>query len=526
MSGNNSLRCAFCEAPLARSFADLGMQPLCESFLPADRLHEMEPFYTLHAYVCDQCFLVQVPAVVPPEDIFTDYAYFSSYSQSWLDHATRYTEGVVERFGLGRQSFVIELASNDGYLLRNFVARGIPCLGVEPAANVAEVAVERGVPTLVKFFGMDAAAELAAEGRQADLVIGNNVFAQVPTPHDFVGGIARVLKPDGVLTLEFPHLVRLIEGNEFDTIYHEHFFYFSFTTARRILEHHGIRVFDVEELPTHGGSLRMYGCLRESRAHAMTPRVAAMERLEAEYGIEDSGTYDRFQERVMKTKRRLLDFLIAARNEGKRIVAYGAPGKGNTLLNYCGIGTDLIDYAVDLSEYKQGRYTPGTHIPIFHPSRLRETQPDYVLILPWNLKDEITQQHAYIAEWGGRFVVPIPETRILERSDHVPETAGTASSHADLGAELRRRGYYAGPLARLVREGRLSSETAEAVWQLIESDEDETARLPRVPRRASPTLTERAHAQSSEYRLLERLLREGHVSKESKEAVRRLLEAS
>jgi SAM-dependent methyltransferase len=410
-------QCAFCGAPLTRSFADLGMQPLCENFLTSEQLHDMEPFYPLHAFVCDQCFLVQVPAVVPPEDIFTDYAYFSSYSQSWLDHATRYTDEVVDRFGLSERSFVIELASNDGYLLKNFVDRGIPCLGVEPASNVAEAAVQRGVPTLVKFFGMDTAAELAAEGRLADLVIGNNVFAHVPTPHDFVGAIAQMLKPDGVLTLEFPHLVRLIEGNQFDTIYHEHFFYFSFATARRVLEHHGIRVFDVEELPTHGGSLRVFACLQPSGAHAVTARVAAMEQLEARYGVEDSATYDRFDERVLAVKMRLLDFLIAAKNDGKRTVAYGAPGKGNTLLNFCGIRTDLIDYAVDLSEYKQGRFTPGTHIPIFPPDRLRETKPDFVLILPWNLQDEITRQHSYIFEWGGRFVVPIPETRVLEQEE-------------------------------------------------------------------------------------------------------------
>jgi SAM-dependent methyltransferase len=367
--------------------------------------------------VCSACFLVQVPHSVAPEEIFSEYAYFSSYSDSWLAHASDYVEVAARRFRLDERSLVVELASNDGYLLRNFVERGIPCLGIEPARNVAESARRLGVPTLVEFFDDGLARRLAARGTLADLVIGNNVLAQVPAVHDFVSGIARLLKPDGVLTLEFPHLLRLVEGNQFDTIYHEHFFYFSLLTVRNILGCHGLRVFDVEELRTHGGSLRVYACLETSAAHEVTGRVTAIEEIERAWGVGRLERYATFQERVAEVKRSILEFLIDARRGGHHIVAYGAPGKGNTLLNYCGIRTDFIDYAVDRSPVKQGLYTPGTHIPILAPERMRETRPAFVVVMPWNLRDEIVAQHRYIAEWGGRFVIFLPDVQIERSGD-------------------------------------------------------------------------------------------------------------
>lgn len=404
-------RCRFCGKPLSRTFVDLGMSPLCESFLSAEQLDRMEPFYPLTVRVCDSCFLVQLSEYVRPDEIFTDYAYFSSFSTSWLDHARRYTEMIAERLKLGRESLVFEIASNDGYLLQYFVQKGIPALGVEPAANVARAAVERGVPTWVGFFGSQSAGRLASEHGHADLAIGNNVLAQVPDLNDFVEGFRILLKPEGVATLEFPHLLRLIEGTQFDTIYHEHFSYFSFLTAEAIFARHGLRLFDVEELPTHGGSLRIYATPRENAAAAETPRVAAMRALEREAGLATPARYATFPEQVHRVKRELLKFLIAARERGKTVAGYGAPGKGNTLLNYCGIRTDLLDYTVDRNPHKHGKFLPGTHIPIFPPERIRETRPDYVFILPWNLKDEIMSQLSYVREWGGRFLVPIPEVR-------------------------------------------------------------------------------------------------------------------
>ncbi len=404
-------RCRFCRAPLSRTFVDLGMSPLCESFLSADQLDRMEPFYPLTVRVCGSCFLVQLSEYVKPADIFSDYAYFSSYSTSWLDHVSRYTDMITERLGLGPRSRVVEIASNDGYLLQFFVKKGIPVLGVEPAANVAKAAEEKGVPTWVGFFGAASAERLAAEGGRADLMIGNNVLAQVPDLNDFVEGYRILLSPEGVATLEFPHLLRLMEGNQFDTIYHEHFSYFSFSTAARIFERHGLALFDVEELPTHGGSLRIYAAHHGSRRAAETPRVSAMRKLEEDAGFSRIETYSRFSERVDRVKRDLLKFLIAAREGGKTVAGYGAPGKGNTLLNYCGIRTDLLDYTVDRNPHKHGRFLPGTHIPIFPPERIRETRPDYIFILPWNLKDEIMSQLSYVREWGGRFLVPIPEVR-------------------------------------------------------------------------------------------------------------------
>ena len=390
---------------------DLGASPLCESFLTAGQLNQMEPFYPLRADVCEQCWLVQLESYVAPEAIFTEYAYFSSYSDSWVRHARDYTELATERLSLGPDSLVVELASNDGYLLQHFVAGGVPVLGIEPARNVAEAAEARGVPTLTEFFDEELAGRLAAEGRQADLVAANNVLAQVPDLNSFVAGIARLLKPAGVVTVEFPHLARLMEGNQFDTIYHEHFSYFSFGTARRIFARHGLELFDVEELPTHGGSLRIWG--RHAAAEgAVSGRVAELAAREAAAGLETPAPYAGFGQRVVETKRKLLAFLTAVKAQGATIAGYGDPGKGNTLLNYCGIRTDFLDYTVDRNPYKHGRYTPGTHIPIFPPERLAETQPDYILILPWNLKDEIIEQLAYTREWGVRFVVPIPEVTV------------------------------------------------------------------------------------------------------------------
>ena len=404
--------CRFCGAGLERTFVDLGMSPLCETYPAAADFNRGEVYYPLHVFVCGQCFLVQLEEYESPEEIFGDYPYFSSYSDSWLKHAERYCEKMVERLELNERKFVVEVASNDGYLLQYFVRRHVPVLGIEPAANVAEVAVEKGVPTLVQFFGAKLAAGLAAEGRRADLVLGNNVLAQVPDLNDFVEGLEILLKPEGVLTLEFPHLLRLIERNEFDTIYHEHFSYFSLLTTVRILEAHGLKVFDVEELASHGGSLRVYACRTEGQAHKIEAAVRRVIAEEEHAGLASLEGYSAFRDQVKKTKLALVDFLVTAAREGKRVAGYGAPGKSATLLHYCGIGKDLIEYTVDRSPYKQGRFLPGTHIPIHPPDRIYKTKPDYVVILPWNLKDEIMKQLQPIREWGGRFVVPIPEVAI------------------------------------------------------------------------------------------------------------------
>jgi SAM-dependent methyltransferase len=404
--------CRFCGATLQRTFADLGMSPLCETYPSAADLNRGETYYPLHAYVCEQCFLVQLGEYESPESIFSDYPYFSSYSDSWLKHCENYCNTMMARLGLSQGSFVVEVASNDGYLLQYFVQRGVPVLGIEPAGNVAKVAVEKGVPTLVRFFGAQLAEELAAEGHSADLVLGNNVLAQVPNLNDFVEGLRILLKPEGVLTLEFPHLLRLIERNEFDTIYHEHFSYFSMLTTARILEAHGLRPFDVEELTTHGGSLRVYACRAQNQVRDLETSVRKVMAEEESSGLGSAEGYNRFGQEVKKTKLALLDFLLTAARQGKTVAGYGAPGKSATLLHYCGIGKDLIGYTVDRSPHKQGRFLPGTRIPIYHPSRISETKPDYVVILPWNLKGEIMQQLRFIRQWGGRFVVPIPEVRV------------------------------------------------------------------------------------------------------------------
>jgi len=405
--------CLFCGSRNLHSVVDLGMSPLCESYVPAERLNSMEPFYPLHAFFCADCFLVQLDEYVSREDIFTEYAYFSSYADSWVEHMKRYANMITERLGLNANSFVVEVASNDGYLLQHFVAAGIPVLGIEPAANVAKVAIEKGVPTLVRFFGEETARELAAQGRKADLVCGANVLAQVPDVNDFVQGLKTILKPSGVVTIEFPHLMRLIDENQFDTIYHEHFSYFSLLSAANILRKHGLVIFDVDEIPTHGGSLRIYACHAGDESHPVSARVTDLRTRELARGFDRVESYRSFAEKVRETKRKLLEFLISARREGKTVVGYGAPGKGNTLLNYCGIRTDFLDYTVDRNTYKQGKYLPGTHIPIYAPEKIRETRPDYVLILPWNFKDEIIRQNAYIREWGGKFVVPIPEVTVV-----------------------------------------------------------------------------------------------------------------
>ena len=405
--------CRFCQSPLHDTVVDLGMSPLCESYLPADRLNVMEPFYPLHVYVCRECWLVQLEQYVSAEHIFTEYAYFSSFADSWVQHARDYTEKMIDRFGYGPSSHVIELASNDGYLLQWFVKAGVPALGIEPAANVAAAAEERGVPTLVRFFGVELAEELAADGRRADLLLGNNVLAQVPDLNDFVAGMKIALAPGGVLTMEFPHVLRLIDENQFDTIYHEHFGYFSAHTTRTIFRHHGLELFDVEEIPTPGGSLRVYARHQEDDNKPVEAAVGALLAREEAFGLTDLNRYERFSAQVEATKHAIVELLIGLKREGKRVAGYGAPGKGNTLLNYCGIRTDLLEFTVDRNPYKQGMFLPGTHIPILAPEEIERRRPDYLFILPWNFRDEIMTQMSGIRDWGGRFIVPIPSPRIV-----------------------------------------------------------------------------------------------------------------
>jgi len=407
------LNCRFCNARLEHVFADLGSSPLANSYLPPDRMLAMEPRFPLTVYVCSECFLVQLPEFETAEAIFSDYAYFSSFSDSWVAHAKRYSELMIDRFGLGDQSLVMEIASNDGYLLQHFKAVGVPVLGIEPAANIAAHAeAEMGIPSRVEFFGSDLARRLVEEGIRPDLLLGNNVFAHVPPLNDFVEGMKIVLAPEGVITLEFPHLMRLMDENQFDTIYHEHYSYYSFQVVVALFASHGLTVFDVEELPTHGGSLRVYGRHEEDSTKPVADRVGELLGREEARGFGKLETYLSFDERIRETKRRFWDFANEAKRAGKQIVGYGAPAKGNTFLNYCGAGTDVLDYTVDRSPAKHGNYLPGTRIPIHEPSRIFETRPDYVLILPWNLRDEISEQMAGIREWGGKFVVAIPEPTI------------------------------------------------------------------------------------------------------------------
>ena len=407
-------KCRCCGEPLSKTFIDLGYSPLANSYLNATQLNAAEKSYPLHAFVCDKCLLVQLGEFESPDAIFSDYAYFSSFSSSWVEHARRYCDMMVERFGFGSEHSVIEIASNDGYLLQWFKAKGIMVLGVEPAANIATVAwLTKGIPSIVKFFGVETAKQMVAYGNTADLLLGNNVLAHVPDVHDFVGGMKILLKPKGIVTLEFPHLQDLIEQSQFDTIYHEHFSYFSFRSAKKIFELHGLRLFDVEEIPTHGGSLRIFGRHDFAEDIAISDRVSGLLQKEERAKLDRIAAYENFWAKVKNTKLKLLRFLVDAKEGGKSVVGYGAPAKGNTLLNYCGVGRDFLDYTVDRSPYKQGMFLPGSHIPIYHPDKLRETKPDYVLILPWNLKDEIMEQTAFIREWGGKWVVPIPEARIV-----------------------------------------------------------------------------------------------------------------
>ena len=405
--------CRLCNGPLETTLVDLGMSPLCESYLTVDQINQMEPYYPLHVLVCGGCFLVQLQEYVKPESIFGEYAYFSSYSTTWVEHARRYCEMIKARFGLDSKSQVLEIASNDGYLLHHFLPLGIRVIGIEPAANVAKAAQEKNIPTLVKFFGLALARQLASEGCSADLVIGNNVLAQVTDLNDFTAGIAHVVAPNGVITLEFPHLERLINENQFDTIYHEHFSYFSLVAIDRLARRHGLRVFDVEQLSTHGGSLRVY-LSRADSGYAISPSVDALLAHEREIGFEDLTSYTRFATRVYHTKRQLLSFLIECKEKGAKVCGYGAPGKGNTLLNYCGIGTDFLDFTVDRNPYKHGRFTPGMHIPIYPVSAIDDARPDYLLILPWNLRHEIVEQMRYVGDWGCKIVVPIPTVEVID----------------------------------------------------------------------------------------------------------------
>lgn len=405
--------CRFCGASLTRTFADLGLTPPSNSYVRPDAADLGETFLPLHAFVCGSCFLVQIGEYRSPQAIFEDYAYFSSFSDSWLAHAKRYSAAITERLRLGPKHLVVELASNDGYLLRNFKELGIPCLGVEPAKNVAKVAVDKGIPTVAEFFGTALARRLVSEGRRADLLLGNNVLAHVPDLNDFVSGMKLLLAPGGTITMEFPHLQRLVEGNQFDTIYHEHFSYFSFVAVERVFAKAGLAVFDVEELPTHGGSLRVYARHAEGDARPATAAARELAARERALGYERLETYDAFAEGVRRTKRDLLTLLIALKRDGKRLAGYGAPAKGNTLLNYCGIGPDFLDYTVDRSPHKQGTLLPGSRIPVRAPEALKETKPDFVVILPWNLKDEIVSQTSFIREWGGKHIVPIPVPAVL-----------------------------------------------------------------------------------------------------------------
>jgi SAM-dependent methyltransferase len=405
--------CRFCDAPLKHRFVDLGSTPLANAYLTEEQLNKPEPSYPLRAFVCSECWLVQADAFVPPEDIFSHYAYFSSYSDGWVEHARQFTIMARKRFGLDATSQVIEVASNDGYLLKHFVEAGVPVLGIEPAENVAEVARQIGVPTEARFFGKETAADLVSRGLAADIVIGNNVLAHVPDINDFVGGLSAVLKPDGVVSVEFPHLLRLMENIQFDTVYHEHFYYLSLLAVEKVFAAHGLKIFDVEELPTHGGSLRVLACRATSMVHAIGRGLAKVRADEAAAGFDKVETYEAFQSRVAPIKDGLLAFLAEAKRSGKKVAAYGAAAKGNTLLNFCGVGTDLIEYVVDRNPHKQGHFLPGSRLPIYAPEKMDETQPDYVLILPWNIKNEVVAANSRVGAWGGRFAVAVPELTVL-----------------------------------------------------------------------------------------------------------------
>jgi len=407
-------RCRLCAAVMSRTFIDLGMSPLANSYRKPEQLNSMEPFFPLRVWICDSCLLVQLQEFESPRNIFGEYAYFSSYSETWLRHIEAYSDAVVQRFGLDASTTVIEIASNDGYLLQYFQKRGISVLGIEPAENVAEVARKKGIPTISRFFGTESARDLVKAGKRPSLLVANNVLPHVPDLNDFIAGLKLLLGSEGILTMEFGYLVRLMAANEFDTIYHEHFSYFSFLSAQAALKRHGLVVFDVEELPTHGGALRLYVKHRDDVSKPVASRVKELSSREHDLGVDRLQFYESFPEQVRETKRKLLDFLIAAKRQNKSIVGYGAPAKAVTLLNYCGIRTDFLDYTVDINPAKQGHFLPGVGIPIYPPDKLSDTKPDYVLILPWNLRDEVVLQRNYIRSWGGRFVVPIPVVQVLD----------------------------------------------------------------------------------------------------------------
>jgi len=410
----NSIKCRFCKSPLQHSFADLGMSPLANSYLGTAGLRKMEPFYPLHIFVCENCYLVQLPEFSSPEEIFSDYAYFSSYSDSWLEHCRTYVEHMIGRFSVDSSSMVVEIGSNDGYLLQYFKERGVPVLGVEPARNVAQVAETAGIPTVVRFFSVETARELVEDGKKADVVLGNNVLAHVPALNNFVQAMKILLKPKGVITMEFPHLMRLMAENQFDTIYHEHFSYFSLITVDEVFAKHGLALFDVEELSTHGGSLRIYARHIEDTSKSIGHSVSALKAKEEAAGFAQLQHYLSFHEKIEEIKRKILTLLISLKEEGKSIVGYGAPAKGNTLLNYCGIRSDFLDYTVDRNPHKQGHFLPGSHIPIYSPDKIMETKPDYLLILPWNLKQEIMEQMYFVRDWGCKFLLLIPQVEVIE----------------------------------------------------------------------------------------------------------------
>lgn len=408
------LTCRFCSTELKHTFVDLGMSPIANDMLSAEKLNSMEPFFPLHVYVCEKCFLVQLPEHQSPEAIFnSEYTYFSSYSQSWLRHAKKYVDMMMDRFDFNGDSLVVELASNDGYLLQYFKEKNVPVLGIEPAGNAAQVAIDKGIPSLVKFFGKQTASELVDESKKADLILGNNVLAHVPDINDFVGGMKLLLKSSGVVTVEYPHVMSLIDNNQFDTIYHEHFSYLSLSTVNEIFEHHGFKLFDVQELPSHGGSLRVFATHAENDDLAPSDDLKNMLQKELDNGMRSLDHYLDYREKVNLTKRKLLEFLIEQKEAGKSIVGYGAPAKGNTLLNYCGIRSDFLDYTVDLSPHKQNKFLPGTHIPVYAPEKIMETKPDFILILPWNLSAEISEQMKEVREWGCKFVVTMPSLKIF-----------------------------------------------------------------------------------------------------------------
>lgn len=408
-----ALNCRFCNEPLTNIFVDLGTSPLSNAFLKEEMLDSSEKKYPLCVYVCHNCFLVQVPEFEKPENIFNNYAYFSSYSSTWLEHAENYVEMMIKRFNFDEQKLIVEIASNDGYLLQFFKKKNIPVLGIEPAINVANVAKEKGIITVTKFFNANTAKELRNDNKLADLIVGNNILAHVPNLNDFVKGLKTLLKPTGIITLEFPHVLQLIQKNQFDTIYHEHFSYFSLLTVKKIFSFHGLTIFDVEEIYTHGGSLRVYVKHSEYDNILINERTSILLEKEKQCGLENISTYTNFIKNVEDIRLKLQKFFTSAKISGKSIVCYGAAAKGNTLLNYCMIGIDFIDYVVDKNPYKQGLFLPGTHIPIKDPDEIQKSKPDYLVIIPWNLKDEIMEQTKYIRDWGGKFVIPIPEVEII-----------------------------------------------------------------------------------------------------------------